>query len=422
MTSAWADTTGTGGDVAAMEEVVVTATRDREPVRRVAANVTVISAQQIEASGATSLIDVLGKLESVNVRDYSGSSPQSIIDIRGFGGDNPFGKVLVMLDGRRLNRPDMASINWLNIPLGQIDRVEVVRGAGSVLYGDAAIGGLIQIFTKQGRGEPRFDVSVSMGSHGLHDERISATGSLEKISYALTAGNQFNWGYRERSKSASQGGGLNVGYAASDYVRLTAGASMSRSAYDFPGALTLKEMARDRRQHQPGNPGDDGQDREVNAQIGLETILGNWGRFDLGFGYGDRTSTANMDSWWLWTRTDMQTYSLTPKYILEREIFGWSNKFTAGLDYYREPYRKDFFADREQRVKKGWADLKRDSLGYYVRDELHILKKLVLSGGYRTERARIGGSHVDTNTAANSFSDDAKTYMPRPSRWDWRGF
>jgi iron complex outermembrane receptor protein len=410
MTSAWADTTPGGGEVAAMEEVVVTATRDREPVRRVAANVTVITAQQIEASGASSLIDVLGKLESVNIRDYSGSSPQSIIDIRGFGGDNPFGKVLVMLDGRRLNRPDMASVNWLNIPLGQIDRVEVVRGAGTVLYGDAAIGGVIQIFTKQGRGTPRFDASVQMGSHGLHDERVGATGSLGRMSYALTAGNQLNWGYRERSKSSSSGGGLNLGYEAGDYIRLSAGASMNRSAYDFPGALTAKEMAQDRRQYQPGNPNDDGQDREVSAQIGLEAILGHWGRLDLGFRYGDRTSTANMDSWWLWTKTDMRTYSLNPQYILEKDILGRANKFTAGVDWFSEPYRKDFFADREQGIKKGWADLKKDGLGYYVRDEFHLLKNLILSEGYRTERTSIGGSHVDRVTPANNFSDQEKTY------------
>ncbi|MDI6727173.1 MAG: TonB-dependent receptor plug domain-containing protein, partial [Smithellaceae bacterium] len=109
-----------------LEEIVVTATRDREEVRQVPANVSVITARQIEQSGATTVVEVLDKLESIQFRDYSGNSSQSVIDMRGFGGENPHGKTLVMLDGRRLNRPDMGSINWLQIPLNNIERIEVV--------------------------------------------------------------------------------------------------------------------------------------------------------------------------------------------------------------------------------------------------------------------------------------------------------
>ncbi|TRZ75019.1 MAG: TonB-dependent receptor, partial [Deltaproteobacteria bacterium] len=126
-----------------MEEVVVTATRDTEEVRNIPANVSVITAKDIEKSGATNVVEVLDKLESIQFRDYSGNSSQSVIDMRGFGGDNPFGKTLIMLDGRKMNRPDMSSINWLQIPLNNIERIEVVRGASSVLYGDAAVGGVI---------------------------------------------------------------------------------------------------------------------------------------------------------------------------------------------------------------------------------------------------------------------------------------
>ena len=84
-----------------------------------------------------------------------------MIDMRGFGGDNPFGKTLIMLDGRRLNRTDMASINWLQMPVNTIEKIEIVRGPGSVLYGDAAIGGVINIITKKGKGKPKFNASFS---------------------------------------------------------------------------------------------------------------------------------------------------------------------------------------------------------------------------------------------------------------------
>jgi len=111
-----------------MDEVVVTATRDKQETRKAPANVTVVTAEEISKSGATTVVEVLDKLESIQFRTSSGNSSQAYIDVRGIGGDNPYGKTLVLLDGRRLNRTDMSSINWLQMPLNNVERIEVVRG------------------------------------------------------------------------------------------------------------------------------------------------------------------------------------------------------------------------------------------------------------------------------------------------------
>ena len=200
-----------------MEEVVVTATRDTEEVRSVPANVSVITAKDIEESGATSLVEVLQKLESIQVRTYSGNPSQATIDLRGFGGDNPSGKTLVLLDGKRLNNPDMNSINWLQISLSNIEKVEVIRGAGSVLYGDSAIAGVINVITKKGEGKPEVSASVIGGSYGLHDEQVGIRGSQGKVSYALNGENSGMQGYRDRSTYTSRGAGLNLGYSGGEF-------------------------------------------------------------------------------------------------------------------------------------------------------------------------------------------------------------
>ncbi|PJC72060.1 MAG: hypothetical protein CO013_11310, partial [Syntrophobacterales bacterium CG_4_8_14_3_um_filter_58_8] len=96
------------GRMAVLQEVVVTATRDQEEIRKVPAHVTVITEKEIRDSGATSLVEILERQEGIQFRSYSGHEPLSIIDLRGMGGDNPFGKVQIQLNGRRLNRPDMA--------------------------------------------------------------------------------------------------------------------------------------------------------------------------------------------------------------------------------------------------------------------------------------------------------------------------
>ncbi|MFH1080549.1 MAG: TonB-dependent receptor [Pseudomonadota bacterium] len=403
-----------------LEEVVVTATRNREEIRQVPANVSVITARQIEQSGATTVVEVLDKLESIQFRNYSGNPSQSAIDMRGFGGDNPFGKTLVMLDGRRLNRSDMSSINWLQIPVNTIERIEIVRGANSVLYGDAAIGGVVNIITKKGEGPPKFNASVMAGSDGLHNERVGVIGAADKWSYALTGENNFSFGYRERSKFLSQGGGFDVGYGASDFLNVSLGLSFNKTDYQMPGALTKAQMEQNRRQYQPATPAnwanaapdDDGSDKYTNVNLGIRSLFGSWGQMDVNFLYGRKDLQTNMPSYTFnkFSDTGTETYGITPKYILTKEFFGFKNKLITGLDYYREPYKKEFFGSRERTTKTTWADLTRQSVGYYLRDEFSILKSLILCAGYRSERATIEGSNTDILTPANNFTDRSKTH------------
>lgn len=393
-------------DAITMEETVVTASRDKEDVRKIPANVSVITAGDIKKAGATSIVEVLENLGSVNFRTYSGNPSQASIDLRGFGGDNPYGKTLVMLDGRRLNRPDMSSVNWLQIPINNVERIEVVRGASSVLYGDAAVAGVINIITKRGKGKPEINASVIAGSYGLHDERVGITGSYDRLSYALTGENQKIFGYRERSKFASKGAGLNLGYECSDYFDISLGVSFNETDFDMPGCLTKAQMEENRRQ--AGNPDDDASNEYSNINLKTESFLGAFGRVDVNFMYGNKDITADYASYPSYSVVDIDTYGIMPKYILEKDIFGYGNKLILGLDYYHENLDVDKFSDREKTLKTSTAELTKNSLGYYLRDEFNILKELILSAGYRTERAEIKGNKI-LSTGARLF-DSKKTH------------
>lgn len=408
-----------------MGEVVVTATRAKQEVRKAAANVTVITAEEISLTGATTVVEALDRLESIQFRTYSGNSSQALLDMRGFGGDNPYGKTLVLLDGRRLNRTDMASINWLQMSVNSIERIEIVRGPGSVLYGDAAIGGVVNVITKKGKGKPVFSAAVLAGSYGLHNERAGVTGASNQWTYALTGENQFSWGYRDRSKYAAQSGGFDLGYAAHDLLNLSLAVSASRADYQMPGALTKEQMQQDRRQYQPAMPAffmkanddNDGRDRYANVNLGIKSFWGSLGQLEVNLMYGRKDLQSNMPSWassWLpysyvYSDTKADTYGIAPKYILSREIGGFYNKLIAGVDYYREPYQKIFFNDRERTFQLSSADLLRESAGYYIRDEFNIAKNLIFNAGYRLERTEIKGANVDLVTPANNF-DNHKTY------------
>ena len=115
-----------------LDEVVVTATRAAKDIKTVPANITVITADEIRDSGASSIVEVLQNQANIHIRTFSGNPAQAQIDLRGFG-ENGFGRTLVLLDGRRLNRIDMSSITWTQMPFEEIERFEDVRGSGSGL-------------------------------------------------------------------------------------------------------------------------------------------------------------------------------------------------------------------------------------------------------------------------------------------------
>jgi len=387
-----------------LEEVVVTATRDTEEVRKVPASVSVITAEEISKSGATSIVEVLDKLEGIHFRTFSGNPSQSQIDMRGFG-ENSFGRALILLDGKRLNRPDMASVSWLQLPISAIERIEVVRGSSSVLYGDSSIGGTIHVITKRGAEKPEINVDVIAGSYGFHDERVGINGSCGKLTYAFNGENQKTFGYRERSKFSSRGAGMDLGYDASDYFNVSLGLSFNRADFEMPGALTKVEMEADRRQYQPGHSDDEATNEHYDANVSIEAVLGDFGRFEAEFLYGNNTVDTEFVSFSSFTVVDIGTFGITPKYIYERKLFGHDNKLVFGADYYYETLDKDTFSDREETQKTYIAELTKETLGVYVRDEFTVLDDLIFSAGYRTERAKIKGTETDLSTPMVVFDD-----------------
>ena len=143
-TDSTADNTNTAAPV------VVTATRFATSIDTAPVNVTTITAEDIARSNATTLSDVLKAQAGVSVSNLFGiSGSKAKVDMGGFGG-NSGQNTLVLLNGRRLNDVDLQGANLAAIPLDSIAQVEIVYGSGTVLYGDNAVGGVINIVTKNG--------------------------------------------------------------------------------------------------------------------------------------------------------------------------------------------------------------------------------------------------------------------------------
>ncbi|HKK00629.1 MAG TPA: TonB-dependent receptor, partial [Desulfuromonadales bacterium] len=177
--------------------VVVTANRAPTPASEVAASVTVIDSAQIADSGATDLSQVLRDVAGLQVIPYGPAGSLSTVSLRGSESD----QVLILLDGVRLNSPQngLFDLSALPVPLSDIDRIEVVRGPASTLYGSSAVGGVIQIFTKKATPTPSARVDLSTGSNDTRSAGFSVSQQKGPFSYAVSADRDHSLGYRTNS-------------------------------------------------------------------------------------------------------------------------------------------------------------------------------------------------------------------------------
>lgn len=167
---------------AVADEVVVTASRAPVPLKDTLASTTVITEQEIQQSQARNVLQLLRKLPGVQVRRNGGRGASSTLSLRGMGSSG----TLVLVDGVRIESGTSGSVDIQQIPVDQIDRIEVVRGPRSSLYGSAAMGGVIQIFTRSGK-EDGVRYRAGYGSDNTRELGVTASGSTETSQYSLTA-------------------------------------------------------------------------------------------------------------------------------------------------------------------------------------------------------------------------------------------
>jgi vitamin B12 transporter len=175
------------------DAIVVTASRQPARASELLSDVTVVGREEIEAAGpSASLTDVLAAQPGLEIASNGGPGTMSSVYLR--GGANATHTVL-LIDGIRANSATTGSPNWSYVPLQQIERIEILRGAASSLYGSDAIGGVIQIFTKKGSGPAKFNAEAGFGSHGTAAVSAGVSGGYQGWSYSLQAAKQRTHGF-----------------------------------------------------------------------------------------------------------------------------------------------------------------------------------------------------------------------------------
>ena len=174
-----------------LDDVVVTASRISEPLAATLRDVSVIDSEQIERAGQSTLIEVLQTQPGIEITSNGGAGKTSSIFMRGTNANH----VLVLIDGLRLNAATAGTTTFENLPVALIDRIEILRGPAASLYGQDAIGGVIQIFTKKGSGKPQFYAGLGYGSYDTKTAEAGVHGSINDTSFALDVSSQNTDGF-----------------------------------------------------------------------------------------------------------------------------------------------------------------------------------------------------------------------------------
>ncbi|MBN2032905.1 MAG: TonB-dependent receptor [Deltaproteobacteria bacterium] len=393
-----------------MKEVVVTGTRFEEEIKRIPANITVIDEEDIRNSNAKSVPDLLRKEEGIVVRDWTGNRKQVEVDLRGFGESSP-SNVLVLVDGRRVNQIDLSGVDWTQIPIENIERIEILRGTGSVLYGDNAVGGVINIITKIPSQEFSFSAGTRFGSYGLNANQFSVRGGQGKFRGSLYGVYESTDGYRENSEYRAKDVGGKLLFDATDSLSFNLSGSYHSDDFGLPGSLSIYELNTKRRS--AATPLDEGSTGDGYLKGGVDLALGEHGDLVLDISYRKRQTDFEYIYYGSAFLQDVliETWSITPRYVWNGAISGHKNTLIVGLDlYWVEQDAKSRFGSPASLT--GLSNVEKNSYGLYVNNEFSILRNLILSLGGRYEAADYLLNQKDPVTGSDTVNADIKEREP----------
>ncbi len=305
-----------------LQDMVVTATRTEQPLSDLVADVSIVDRETIEASGATGVADVLARLPGIEISRNGGVGNATSLFVR--GAETRF--TAVYIDGVRVDSQSTGGAQWEQIPLAQIERIEVLRGPAAAVYGSDAIGGVIQLFTRKGEGAAAPYVGVGLGSQGTRKLEAGISGAIgadKALDYSLGLAHARSDGFDAKTSGAhnpdrdgyrSTSGHARLGYQVNARHKLDATllASRMNSAYD---GFT----------HKPASPVDD------RNHSRLRTAGLNWAA-QWTQAYSTRVSVTDAATRYETTPSPYRTETDLRGYLWQNDYRLGAHRFSAALE------------------------------------------------------------------------------------------
>ncbi len=288
-------------------EVIVVTGRQIKSELNIPSNIKVIDSSDIQASGATKLEDVLRGQAGIQVSD---SNSGAVFSLRGFTSGQAANNTLILIDGRRLNNIDIAAPAISAIPLNQVERVEVLSGSAGVLYGDQAVGGVINIITKSPT-DSGGSFYISGGSFNSKEVRADYSNNINNDwSYYLTANQQKSDNYRRHNANETGSVLGRLQYDSND-KNFFVESSYYDSNREYAGALSEAQLKEDPRQSNSAT--DYGHQISKVYRLGYSQALTKQWAFDSELNFNDSNTTGS--SYGSQSFNSRELLRFTPRFI-----------------------------------------------------------------------------------------------------------
>jgi len=406
------------------DAVRVNATRFPEEVRKLPASVSVITAGDIAQSAARTLPELLSSQAGITMKDFFGNNASSTgIDLRGFGVTGPQ-NTLILVDGRRLSDIDLSSAQWASIPLASVERIEILRGSGAVLYGEGASSGVINIVTRSplGRGLG-LEAFGRAASYDTAEGQLLASYANDGFGVNASAYGYGSDGYRANNRNEQNNATFNLRWALGA-TTLDVRAGSDNQDLRLPGArrvqpsIGLNEYATDRRGAQ--TPLDYSSRDGKRAGLTLARRLGE-AELAIGYDWRDKDQRAYFDQngFPRYQADTLELRSLTPRLRIPFATGGWRHRLTLGADWNEWSYdsqRSNLPENASQPINRVRAS--QDTQGYYFQDLIEVTPALQLVAGWRSERVKYTASDTLDATAPGYFFQTAATQAQATQKQD----
>ncbi|HEA46880.1 MAG TPA: TonB-dependent receptor [bacterium] len=338
-------------------EVVITPTRTPRLLGDVSLHTTIITKEEIAKSGARNIGEVIEKETGVKVDSYGALGAQTNVSMRGSSSK----QVLILIDGHRMNSPRNGEVDLSEFPmLDAIERVEIVRGPASALYGSGALGGVINIITKEPTKKPTFSYETSYATHNTFINKFSHGARIKKFGYFLSGGQYQSQGHRPNSDWDAYDIFGKLTYDLTDWSKLSYSMGYYNGEHGVPGP------------EPPGYNPNDPDNRQHKQRV--------WGdlRWEAKFRKEDRLSIKSYG-----TDNELRYYEKTVADSIHKDHtyggeiqhtvkIGERNKVTMGMDIHEDSMNSTSAGKHEQTLQ-----------AYWIQDEIKILEPLTLTIGGR---------------------------------------
>ncbi len=371
-----------------IETIYISATRSEGPQMPVATQITVIDAEQIRISGATTITEVLRTQAGIQIQDADGSGGRNVtVAMRGFS-VTAANNTLILVDGRRLNNPSLAGPALNTVALKDIERVEIIQGSAGVLYGDQAVGGVINVITRSAQsGEIKGSIGVEKGTDNLENYTARVNqGFSSGLNYSVSAQKRNADNFRDNNQSASTNVLGNIGFDF-DAGEIFIEQQVIKDDLRLAGSLLDSEvMVNPRNTNSPMDFSN--QDTDLKRIGGSVELLKGW---QLLGEYADRDE--NTDGYFYGNFTqNMRVKNATPRVVGHIATRNGVSVLTVGYDTTQSFYKATTFSQ---------PDYQQDVDGYYGQVIYPATPRVSVIGGVRHS------SVEDTNKKGNTHRSDS---------------